>query len=197
MWEQVKLPEGYDRAGMVAAMEDVREFGRKTRREKVIGVRPDGTRAFEVEGSDHAVECPHDLAGKEKDIFIVHCHPGDPTPLSYADLTCIWGMSAAGNMAVACDDDTVSWSHGLTHFDAWGDFILTELTQKCIKSYFSNLSDTLADNDDRWVPVGDKFLCILVKGGVLKDLYVHYGEKAKAALAKYRQGADVDYVKEV
>src|SRR5574337_344941 len=159
MWESVKLPEGYAREAMVAAMEDVREFGLKTGREKVIGLRPDGSRAFEVEGSNHEVECPEEFVGKGQDIFIVHCHPGMPTPLSLNDLECIWGLQGAGNMAVACDDETVSWSSGFAGgLNGARFWLLDMVAQGCIAKYTKSASDRLGEEDDRDVAAGDYFL---------------------------------------
>jgi hypothetical protein len=97
--------------GIEEAMHDVKVHVRDKQIERCIGLLPDGRRVYDVVGDGNSVQNP-DWATGTKDLFIVHGHPWTPTELSPADIMCIPGLEAVGNMAVCAADDTVSWTTG-------------------------------------------------------------------------------------
>jgi hypothetical protein len=100
--------------GIESAMQDVKSTAFAKGVERLIGLKPNGDRVWDITGEATCVELPNDLANKDwegnTDIFVVHGHPPIPCELSDGDLMFIRAANIAGNMAVSGVDDTVSWT---------------------------------------------------------------------------------------
>jgi|ERR1700674_163616 len=191
--------------GIHEAIADVRAYGIKEGKEKLIALRRNGTRVFEVNGTNQRVDGPESYCGKLQDVLLVHCHPGLTTELSDADFTCIMGYDAWGNLAACCDDDTISWSQG---FKAPRDGFMLEfmilpavhqLSQEIVSEVaqredptittdkaFQQWLNTWKDkNDERYVVLAHKMNAYLARVGALKDYHVQLGPKARAILTRW------------
>jgi hypothetical protein len=193
--------------GIADAIADVREYGARTKHEKLIGLRQNGTQAFVSEGDGHMVEIPEKWRLKCNDVLLVHCHPTMPTELSDADIKCIVGARAWGNLAACCEDDTISWTQGLADrlvsdpftFILCVDPMLNDLSKHCIihiakkegKDYgkdaekWEQYANSWTENDDRYIKLAHLFNEILAHKGILKDYHLRLGDRAKAILGEH------------
>lgn len=183
------------------AIDDVRNFGIKTGREKVIGLHVDGHRLWDNEGDDQRVECPREFDGKCSEVLVIHCHPGLPTELSNGDIAVIETMGAWGNLAAACDDETISWSRGFRVknelLQEWVFFPEFEHIQKVtlhvmatlerIKNQeeYDNWFKSWSDKDNRYVALQHATNAVALHNNLYSEYHVRLGDRAKNILGKY------------
>jgi proteasome lid subunit RPN8/RPN11 len=190
-----ELPKGYK--GLEEVMHDVRATAADKGIERCIGLVPDGHRVFDVLGEDARVQCP-DWATGTPGLFIVHGHPSNPCELSQADMECIHGLDAVGNMAVCSSDETVSWSHGLylDHITTLPEFLQTVLIRdfmhttegyvlKRMGAKEGEGNATWPMDDERWVALAHFNNKLCLERGFFRDYQVRLGDKAQAIIDKW------------
>jgi proteasome lid subunit RPN8/RPN11 len=176
--------------GVERAIDEVKEFGLRTGREKLITLDREGGRRYTIEGDEHSVVLPPKATGTCQGLLIVHGHPGMPTELSSIDMECVWGTKAWGNLAASCVDETVSWARGINR-DWTGDFISLFLGQYMYESKSQKVKEKLGLDrlcGDQEPSTSDyvRYVHLLNKELVACRFYVDYhvrlGEVAKGML---------------
>ena len=194
--------------GIEGVMAEVKAWGLKTCRERLIGVRGTGERVFDVLGEEDRVDLPQEWIGKGQGVWLVHCHPSIPTELSIPDFECVVSLEAAGNVAVACDDETVSWSRGpnLAKATSWAfesgtslDRLFTNLALRAwderatsiLRTYCFDVwgkekclrfDETSEVFNKEFVVMAHEGNKLLLRKGMLKDYHVRLGNRAKGLL---------------
>lgn len=178
-------------------MDDVRAFGAATQREKMIILRPDGTRAAEIEGTEHQVDISHLTGGTTGESLIagnllVHDHPvfGE---LSIGDLGACTAHHAAGIVAVM-PDGSWSFGRGLVDLPSPAQSILFDFMGIVSHPIFEAIlcsahifrdhgvkeQDHRDENYMKTVPVANRnALSILNDAHYIKDYRLHLNEQAK------------------
>lgn len=170
--------------GIEEAIADVRAYGTKTGCEKLIGLRKDGTRAFEAEGTEHCVALPLQWTGHCQGVFLVHCHPSMPTELSMPDIDCYTNNGAAGNLAVCCQDGSISWTDDQRGpKDPMFPFI-SYITLSGVANGLGAEPGKNPEDDWKWVMLAHEGNKRLKSMGYLSNYHVWLGDVARECLRK-------------
>lgn len=119
-------------------------------------------------GTEHQVVVPEDAKGT----FLVHCHPGINTPLSFGDLMVINGRQTLGNMAV-CQDGSLSWTNGLRISGVSGNnvaqqFLLSPIGGFLQYSLIANYGEEIGNTAFSWLLLE----AATVEFSLLKNLFI-------------------------
>lgn len=191
--------------GIEEAMQDVTDLTASTGCEFMIGLRKDGTRAWECTSLDErCVAIPEQFkCADNAGIMVVHSHP-HPTQLSQGDLMFTWANRVDGNLAV-CPDGTVSWSSGPAmspptsyaeldlyrgiRAEAFAEKWLTvaSLVLDANRYIDTPEGEVIHFTHDEYVVLSHWVNIALVEHAFLKDYHLHLGEDAVRILLPYEE----------
>lgn len=171
-----ELPEW---PGLVEAMKDVREFGKRTGREAIIGLTPEGDRLFFNEGDANSVAIPEPfnfIPGSMAGCLLVHDHPLF-APLSTEDLRVATVHGVAGIMAVMLDGSWdlaagLDWSRETAPMLARANNFSRQVAQQIYMA-----AGPAWAAQEVWAASNLAFLAAADKAGVLKGWKHSYSEE--------------------